>query len=192
MIAGADDIFMPDVLAEILLRRLHALQRQQHGRIALAQRNQEMHAISMLTQQFHDAEHPMSLIVDTINSICTQFGVYAVAITIDEGERLHLYAGTQNIDNRRRLYESMANMHEYDPLQQVLTYGMSQIYSDIKRHPYYTPIPVIEDPESALILPLKYNEQSFGSIALFGKGRIFQQSNLAPFELMAASSYPRN
>ncbi len=186
MIAGADDIFMPDVLAEILLRRLHALQRQQHGRIALAQRNQEMHAISMLTQQFHDAEHPMSLIVDTINSICTQFGVYAVAITIDEGERLHLYAGTQNIDNRRRLYESMANMHEYDPLQQVLTYGMSQIYSDIKRHPYYTPIPVIEDPESALILPLKYNEQSFGSIALFGKGRIFQQSNLAPFELMAS------
>jgi len=186
MIAGTDDIFMPDVAAEILLRRLHALQRQQQEKISLAQRNQETHAISMLTQAFHDAEHPMSLIVDTIESICTNFGVYAVALTIDEGERLHLYAGTQHIDNRRRLYESMANMHEYDPLRQVLTYGMSQIYVDIKRHPYYTAIPVIEEPQSAMILPLKYNEQVFGSLALFGKERVFQQSNLAPFELLAS------
>jgi len=47
------------------------------------------------------------------------------------------------------------------------------------------PIPTIERPKSAIILPLRHGHQSLGSIALFSNTTEFTMDDLVPYELLA-------
>lgn len=190
--AGADEILMGNMPLDKFVHRLNlVLTHYQRNRI-LARRTNNLHAISMLAQDLYNAEHPKSLIVDTIDSLCTAFGIYAVAITIDEGEETHMYAGVRGQKHRRRPYESSGVMQVYDPLYYVIISGVSMIFRDITLHPNYQSIPAIDNPGPALIVPLKYGEQTLGSMALFSDSEPFNNGDLASYELLAthiASAY---
>lgn len=190
--AGADDVVLRDVPIAQFMHQLKLLLRHHSKNQSLAWRTQKLHAVSMLAQKLHNTDHPMTLITETIDAVCKNFNIYGVAITIDEGDMTHLYAGIHGIDNRRRLYESTAKMHMYDPLYQVIANGVSLICKDVKNHPYYTPIPVIDRPRSAVIVPLKYGDQVLGSLGLFSEDHDFTNNDLATYELLAthfASAY---
>ena len=190
--SGADDVILSSISVDAFLNRLQLLLRHQRKNQEFWRRSKTLHAISILSQQLHNAEHPMSLIVETINAVCSDFDVDGMAITIDRGGIFHLYAGSNDINNRRRLYESSVRPHRYDPLYHVIASEIYLVCKDISKHPYYTAIPVIDDPRSAIIMPLKYGDQILGSMALFSSGSNLTSEDLAPYELLAthfASAY---
>lgn len=183
--AGASDIISSDIVVDNLMQRITPMLNQSKKNRVLAERTRKLHATNLLAHKLHNSEHPTTLIVETIDWICTYFDVYGVAITLDKGSNLHLYAGTRDTNNRRRIYESTAEMRPYDPLLQVITSGVSLIVADITRHPEFVPIPVIQDPKSTIIVPLKQGLQTIGSLALFAKDVAFTSDDLATFELLA-------
>jgi two-component system KDP operon response regulator KdpE len=190
--AGADEVLMSDLSLDKFVHRLNLVMAQYQRNRLLAQRTKHLHAISMLAQDLYNAEHPKSLIVDTIDSLCNAFGIYAVAITIDSGDAPHLYAGIRGQKHRRRPYESTIAMQVYDPLYYVIISGVSMIFRDITLHPNFQPIPVVENPKAAMIVPIKYGEQTLGSMALFSDNEPFNNGDLASYELLAthvASAY---
>ncbi|MAU11403.1 MAG: hypothetical protein CL607_16395 [Anaerolineaceae bacterium] len=184
--AGVDDILTQEAPSETLLRRFRLLLRQRRQNLALARRNQNLHSITMVSRRLHNADHPASLIVDAINTLCTAFSLYGVAIAINQGDTQKLYAGTAGVNDNRRLYESAIPLHNYDPFLQCIRSGMSQIYRDLNTHPFYTPIPVLPDTHSAIIVPLTYGEQILGALAVFNTHeRSFSPDELMLYELLA-------
>lgn len=190
--AGADEVLMGDTPLDKFIHRLNLVLLHYQRNRTLARRTANLHAVSILAQDLYNAEHPKSLIVDTIDALCSSFGIYAVAITIDDGDTPHLYAGVRGQKHRRRPYESTTAMQVYDPLYYVIISGVSMIFGDITKHPNYQHIPAIENPGSAMIVPLKYGEQTVGSMTLFSDDEPFTNRDLASYELLAthvASAY---
>lgn len=183
---GADDVMFSAMDTEAVAYRIHLLLRQRHKNLALARRTRDLHNISLLARELHAADQPNTLLTHVIETIGNTFGIYGVAVTVDQGDYLHLYAGSRETSGSGRLYESTAPMHDYDPLSYVITTGISQIYGDIRKHPYYQSIPTINDPVSALVIPLKYGEQVLGSLALFAQTETFNANDLAAYELLAS------
>jgi|GEM_PF-362467 len=183
--SGAADAMSASLATEMMLQRISALVRQQQNNKEQAFRTRKLHAINLLSQKLHNAEHPTLMIVDAIELICSYFDVYGVAVTIDNGDHYHLYAGTRDINNRRRLYETKAAMDTDDPLRQVILSKMSIVFPDISLHPHFTPIPVIQNPRSTVVVPVKHGAQVIGSLAFFSDGAPYSSADVAMFELLA-------
>lgn len=183
--AGAADAMSTKLDANMMLQRISALVRQHQNNKEQAFRTRKLHAINLLSQKLHNAEHPTLMIVDAIELICNYFDIYGVAVTIDNGDHYHLYAGTRDINNRRRLYETKAAMDTDDPLRQVIVSKMSIVFPDISLHPNFTPIPVIQKPGPTVVVPVKHGTQVLGSLAFFSDASTFTPGDVAIFELLA-------
>lgn len=183
--AGAVDTMSADHETDMMMRRINSLVRQSQKNQELAFRTRKLHAVNLLSQKLHITEHPTVMIVDAIELICNYFDIYAVAITIDNNDHFQLYAGTRNINNRRRLYETKLNMDSNNPLRQVIASKMSLVFPDIKPHPFYKQIPVIKSPESSVIVPIKHGSTILGSMALFSDKERLTSADVAIFELLA-------
>ncbi|MBK9747022.1 MAG: winged helix-turn-helix domain-containing protein [Chloroflexi bacterium] len=183
--AGVSDLVMESITEENFAYRLQVLKLQKAKLDAIQRRTHMVHTVSMLTQQFQLTEHPMVFLADSIEALCRNLGLCGTAIVIKQDDTLNLYAGTVTADNRPRFHESRAKVHPYNPLSQVLQSGVSMLIPDVLKHPYYSAIPIIDNPESALILPLRHNGQLMGSLALFAKSNFFSTEDLAPYELIA-------
>jgi two-component system, OmpR family, KDP operon response regulator KdpE len=190
--AGADDIFEPDIEIESFLPRLRLLLRQTAKSKLAENQTQVMHAASILAQQFHNSKNLNELIVDAIDSVCKSFDLSGMSILIMEDEELQLYTGTSSIENQAQISAASAKLHDYNPLVQVMESGMSLISQDIRKHRYYSPLPIIEDPKAAIIVPLRFGNQLFGSIGIYSRGEDLANEYLVSFELLAthfASAY---
>lgn len=185
--AGVDDFLSADAPEEALRRRLQLMLRQRRQNLVLARRNQNLHAVTLLSRRLHSADHPMNLIMETIDHVSATFDLYGLVIALDEGDKVHIYAGSRGVNNQRRLYESAVPIHNYDPFRQTMTTGTVQIFRDLNQHPFYTPIPVLPEARSAIIVPLKYGEQTFGAVGVLATDQqLLERDDLVIFELLAS------
>ena len=187
MEAGADDFLTADLSSEELQRRLRLILRQRRQARALAQRNQNLQSITLLSRRLHSATDPHTLIGDTIDLASKTFGLYGLAIVLGEGDSYQIYAGREGMAAEGSLYESIVYLKDYDPFRRVIQSGIVQVFGNIVADPYFVPIPVLPTPESAIILPLNYQEHKFGAMAVFGTSRHpLSQDDLLIYELFAS------
>src|SRR5262249_52036451 len=97
MEAGAEDLVTSDLAIEELQRRLRLILRQRRQARALAQRNQNLQSINLLARRMHGATDPHALIEDTIDTACSTFQLYGMAVVLGDGDgdRFQLYAGRE-------------------------------------------------------------------------------------------------
>ncbi|MCB9450906.1 MAG: response regulator [Anaerolineaceae bacterium] len=168
MESGADDVLLPEIPGDELVRRLRLILRQRRQNQALSQRNQNLQAITVVARRLHSATEPLELIQDTIDLACSTFKLYGLAIVLGEGDTFQLYAGREGTSADSGLYESQIILKDYDPFRRVIQSGIVQVFRNIVADPHYVPIPVLPTPTSAIIVPLNYQEHKFGAMAVFG------------------------
>ncbi|MCB9456328.1 MAG: response regulator [Anaerolineaceae bacterium] len=187
MESGADDVLLPEIPGDELERRLRLILRQRRHNQILAQRNQNMQAITVVARRLHSATEPLELIHDTIDLASTTFKLYGLAIILGEGDSYQLYAGREGAAVNSGLYESQIILKDYDPFRRVIQSGIVQIFRNIVADPHYIPIPVLPTPESAIIVPLNYQEHKFGAMAVFGTSQHpLSHDDLLIYELFAS------
>lgn len=187
MEAGADDILIHSLPEDELHRRLSLMLKQHAHNLDLARRNRHLHSITLLSRRLHSATDPRSLILETIDLTCSTFGLYGMAIVLDEGDKVRLFAGIEGASDYRRLYESTVHAHKYDPFRRAMETGIVQIFKDITADWHYASIPVLPKAKSAIVLPLKYQDYTIGAIGVFGtQSHPLDHQDLVIFELFAA------
>lgn len=187
MEAGADDLLSYGLPGEELQRRLRLILRQRRQARALAQRNQNLQSITLLARRMHSATEPYALIEDTVDTACSTFRLYGMAIVLGDGENFQLYAGRERGASKGGLSESSLQLKDYDPFRRVIRSGMVQVFRNIVADPHYVPIAALPSPESAIILPLNYQEHHFGAMAIFGTGsQPLSHDDLLIYELFAS------
>jgi two-component system KDP operon response regulator KdpE len=184
MEAGADDFLTASLSSDEFQRRLRLLLRQRRQNRALARRTANLQAITTVSRRIHSASDPHTLIQDTIDIACSTFKLYGMAIMLGEGDTFQIYAGAEGKTDA--LFESMVYPHEYDPFRRAIQSGFVQVFQDINADPYYTAIPVLPRAESAIIVPLNYQDYKFGAMAVFGTTRHpLSNDDLLIYELFA-------
>lgn len=184
--AGASDLLLHSVQREELHRRLRLAIQQRRQNRALARRTQNLQSLTVMARRLHAITDPRTLIAETIDLACRTFKVYGLAIIMDEGDGIHIYAGREGAA-RGALHESTMRPHPYDPFQRVISSGFVQTFRDISSDQYFTPIPVLPRAESAIVLPLTYPEYTYGALAVFGTDSApLSQDDLIIYELFAA------
>ncbi len=187
MEAGADDCLTPDLSSDELERRLRLILRQRKQAQMLAQRNHNLQSITLLARRMHSAADPLSLIHETIDRACGVFKLYGMAVVLVSGNTLQLYAGREGCVAANALYESIHIPKDYDPFWRVIQSGIVQVFQHIVVDPHFVPIPTLPAPESAIILPLAYQEQKLGALAVFGTYQSpLGYDDLLTFELFAS------
>lgn len=186
MEAGATDFLTDNLLTDELHRRMRLVMQQRRQNRALARRNSNLQALSTLSRRLHTATDPKSLIAETIDLTCRTFKLYGMAIVMNEGDTLHLYAGRENV-TRSTLHDSSIRAHRYDPFRRVIQSGFVQTFANISADEYFTAIPVLPKAESTIVVPLTYPEYTYGVIAVFGSpNQPVNQDDLIIFELFAS------
>jgi len=186
MEAGADDFLTSDMSSDELHRRLRLILRQRRQARALVQRNQNLQAITQLARRMHSATEPLLLIQDTIELACSTFKLYGMALVLGDGEAYQIYAGREG-SHDDGFYESAVVLKDYDPFRRVIQSGIVQVFQNIVADPYYVHIPALPAPESAIILPLNYQEHKLGAMAVFGTSRHpLGHDDLLIYELFAS------
>jgi DNA-binding response OmpR family regulator/signal transduction histidine kinase len=110
-----------------------------------------------------------------------------VAIVLGDGDAFHMYAGREGCSTDGSLYENMLSLKDYDPFRRAIQANIVQVFQNIVADPYYIPIPVLPTPESAIIVPLNYQEHKFGAMGVFGTGRNpLTHEDLLIYELFAS------
>ncbi len=187
MEVGVDDFLTGELSTEELHRRLRLMLRQQRQARVLAQRNQNLQSLTMLARRLHSATEPHPLIVDTIDRACSTFKLYGLVIILGEDEPYQMYAGREGCSADGSLYESIVYLKDYDPFRRVIRSSIVQVFQNIVADPHYMPIPVLPTPESAIIVPLNYQEHQLGAMGVFGTGRLpVGHDDLLIYELFAS------
>lgn len=184
--AEVDDLLDASVAPEELERRVLLLLRQRLRNRALARRNRNLHSINILAQRLHNAVSPQTLVMEMIDMVSSTFDLYGLVIALEEGTRIHLYAGSAGLTNVRQLYESVVSTHPYDLFGKTIETGNVQIYHDLTAYRYYVPIPVLPEATNAVILPLIYGDANFGALGVMGTPEHpVSRDDLVIYELIA-------
>lgn len=184
--AEVDDLLEASVPAEDLRRRVLLMMRQRLRNRTLARRNRNLHSINILAQRLHNATAPQTLVMEMIDLVCSAFGLYGLVIALEEGSRIHLYAGSTGLSDVRQLYESVVSTHPYDLFGKTIETGNVQIYHDLTAYRYYVSIPVLPDATNAVILPLLYGDTTFGALGVLGTPENpVSRDDLVIYELIA-------
>lgn len=187
MEAGADDQLTNELSKDELQRRLRRVLKQRRQAQSLAQRNQNLQSITMLARKMHSATEPHDLIQDTIDRACSTFKLYGMAIILSAGDAYQMYAGREGCLTNGTFYENIIYLKDYDPFRRVIQSGIVQVFQNIVSDPYFVPIPTLSTPESAIILPLNFQEHKLGAMAVFGTSRHpLSNDDLLIYELFAA------
>ncbi|HEX2905712.1 MAG TPA: response regulator [Phototrophicaceae bacterium] len=187
MEAGVDDFLTSDLSTAELQRRLRLILRQRRQANILAQRNQNLQSMTLLARRLHSATDPHALIVDTIDKACSTFKLYGLAIVLNADEPFQMYAGHENCSADGTVYESIQYLKDYDPFRRVIRSGIVQVFQNIVADPHYVPIPVLPTPESAIIVPLNYQEHKLGAMGVFGTSQLpLSHDDLLIYELFAS------
>jgi two-component system KDP operon response regulator KdpE len=185
--AGADDILAIGLPKDEMNRRLELNLHQRRQAQALSQRNQNLHSITQLTRRMHSATDPYALIQDMIERASTTFHLYGMALMLVEGDGYHFYTGGNPAVVPDGLYETVITPARYDPFYRVMQSNMVQWFQNIKADPNFVPIPNLPDVESAIVLPLSYQDYRAGTLAVFGTPRQpLVNDDLLIYELFAS------
>lgn len=185
--AGADDVLHLDISSEELNRRLRLILRQRRQAQSLAQRNQNLQSVTLMSRRMHSATEPQVLIQDTIDIASRTFKLYGVVIVLSDGDAYQMVAGREGATASNTFYESIVYLKDYDPFRRVIQSGIVQVFQNIVTDPHFFSIPALPAPESAIILPLNYQEHKLGAMGVFGTGRNpLSQDDLVIYELLAS------
>ncbi|MEZ4667191.1 MAG: response regulator [Anaerolineae bacterium] len=187
MEAGADDFLTPKLAGEELQRRIRLILKQRRQAQSLALRNQNLQSINVLARKMHSATEPHNLIEDTIDRASSTFKLYGMAIVLADGELFQMFAGREGCSSNNSMYEARVKLEPYDPFRRVIQSGIVQVFQNIVTDPYFAPISALPAPDSAIILPLNFQDQKLGAMAVFGTGRNpLSHDDLLIYELFAA------
>ncbi len=186
MEAGATDFLTGDLYKEELHRRLRLVLQQRRQNRALARRNSNLQALTTLARQLHTANDPQTLVAEAIDLACRTFNLYGMAIVMQEGEMLQVYAGQEGI-TAENLHATSVRAHQYDPFRRVIQSGFVQTFADIKEDSYFTAIAGLPDIEAVIAVPLGYPGYTYGVLAACGSPENpLDQDDLIIYELFAA------
>jgi DNA-binding response OmpR family regulator/signal transduction histidine kinase len=186
MDAGATDLLTGDQHRDELQRRVRLVLQQRRQAQALAHRNNNLQALTTLSRQLHTAINSRALIVEAISLTCRTFDLYGMAIVLHQGEMLHVYAGQESV-TEHSVFESTYTPNIYDPFRRAIDTGFVQTFNNIREDDFFTPIPVLPEVESAILVPLASPDFAYGTLAAFGKlNQPLNQDDLIIFELFAA------
>lgn len=183
--AGVTDYLTNGLYTEELHRRLRLVLQQRRQNRALARRNNNLQALTALARRLHTATDPKTLIAETIDLTCRTFKLYGMAIVMNEGDSIHIYAGGEGA-TKNSLHDAVMQAQPYDPFRRVIQSGFVQTFMDIKSDQYYTPISVLPKVQSAILVPLTFPEYTYGALAVFGGSRPLDNDDLIIYELFAA------
>lgn len=185
MEAGADDVLDFELNGEELARRLRLILRQRRQNITLAHRNHNLHLITMVSRRLHSAPTQQSFVHDAFDILCSTLQLYGAAVVVNEENVLKLYAlRTGSGDDR--FYEGPIHLQEYDPFQRVMEGGVIQLYVDVNLDQFYLPPPPLQNASSAIFVPLNYQDDIVGTLAVFGTtSKPLDQEDVALYELFA-------
>jgi two-component system, OmpR family, KDP operon response regulator KdpE len=186
MEAGATDFLNDALNKEELHRRLRLVLQQRRQNRALARRNSNLQALTALVRRLHTATDPETLIAETIDQTCKTFQLYGMAIVMQEGDMLQIYAGREGTAPES-LHSSSFRAHQYHPFRRVIDSGFVQTFADIQSDSYFIPIPALPDAASAIMVPLNNAAYTIGVLAVFGDTRHpLDQDDLIIHELFTA------
>ncbi len=187
MEAGADDILIGKLSVEEMLRRIRLVLRQRRQAQALMQRTQNLQSINLLARRMHSAIEPLELIHDTLDRACATFKLYGMAIVLADGNLFQMYAGREGSSATNGFYHATMQLEPYDPFRRVIQSGIVQVLQNIVSDPNYVPIPIFPSPESAIILPLTFQDYKIGALGVFGTNRNpLSHDDLLIYELFAS------
>ncbi len=187
MEAGADDILTTTLSAEELQRRLQLVMRQRKQAQALVQRTQNLQSINNLARRMHSAVEPIDLIQDTLERACSTFKLYGMVIVLADGNAFQMYAGREGATANEGFYHATIQLGAYDPFRRVIQSGIVQVLGNIVADPNYVHIPIFPTPESAIVLPLTFQEYKIGALGVFGTHRNpLSHDDLLIYELFAS------
>ncbi|NWG16459.1 MAG: response regulator [Chloroflexi bacterium] len=187
MEVGVDDFLTGDLSSEELQRRLRLILRQRRQARVLAQRNQNLQSLTLLSRRMYSATDPHALVLDTIDKACSTFKLYGVAIVLHDDDPFQMFAGREGCSADGTLFESILYLKDYDPFRRVIRSGFVQVFQNIVADPNYMPIPALPAPESAIIVPLNYQEHKLGAMGVFGTGHLpVGHEDLLLYELFAS------
>jgi DNA-binding response OmpR family regulator len=185
--AGADDFLTDSMSKEEVGRHLTLMLKQHRQNRALAQRTQNLHAMASLSRLLYNAQEQNSLLYEAAQLLINTYRLYGVAFVLRAGDVLHLYAGSEQSSTRGRMYESILRFDRSDPFCWTLENNITQVYQNISDNPNYSQIPVLGMAESCLIVPLVYQDQTLGAMAIFAQpGVSLSHEDLIVFEPFAA------
>lgn len=185
--AGADFVIMPSDSQINVDRAMILSLRQAQQRRNLVQRNRKLYEITLLARHLHSNTDPEALIAETIDLVCSTFRLDGMAVALSEADSLHFYAGQAGAVQNDNLYQSRVHVQDYEPFQRVISSSIVQIFDDISSDIHFVPFPVLKASASAIILPLRYQNDNWGAMAFFrGAEQPFTLDDLFIYETLAA------
>ena len=168
MEAGADDILVKSNSQGYLGQRLKlCLKRNEQDR-KFIQANRKLYEIMLLTRQLHSYTDPQALIETMIKLVCNTFNLYGVAVAIPEDGIMRVYSGHGSDQEQTVIMQSLRDLQPNEPLARSIESGLIEMFDDISRVPYYMALPNLPNAQSSLIIPLRYQADTLGSLAIFG------------------------
>jgi two-component system KDP operon response regulator KdpE len=193
--AGVDDFLTRRMPKDKLYHHIELTLRQYRQNRELVQLNRKLHALAALSNLLHSAADPTTLIQRAIRLIANTFRLHGIAVLLKEGDVFRLYAGSEEIGSRNRLYETILRPTETDAFLWTFRSRITQLYSNITANPNYVAIPVLSEAESVAIIPLTHQDTTLGVMAIFAvKGRPLTREDMIIYEQLGAqlSSALRN
>ncbi|MCC7448967.1 MAG: response regulator [Anaerolineae bacterium] len=186
MRAGADAFLMRRTSGGELHYHVKQILNQHRQNRSLVQLNHKLHALASLPRLLYSAPDPYTLILQATKLIRNTFRLYGVALILQDGDLFRLYAGSEEVTHKNKLYESIVRPNEFDPFIWTMHNRVAQIYEDINKNPNYTPIPILTEVQAAVILPLIHQNRTLGTMAIFAQaGDTFTQEDLIIYEQFA-------
>ena len=174
-----DEIIVPPVTPQALDLKLQWLlsRRQQRQRIKRYQRNLSwMKDILQLNNQ-------TSSIQQVFGAVCERFGLRQILILPQNHQEASYLFSCDTVE----IEEMTTYAQPYDPFAQVIETGKNALYNEITSHPYYAPLPYVENPSSVIIIKLP-EDTGLATLALYGKNsQALTQEDLSVFEIFASS-----
>lgn len=175
---NVDDVLTSDLNQREVERRIQWAIKRHQNKFALTQRRDHLQTITTLLQYMQTQDSVLDIMA-TLNDL---FGLQAsVIFPMDP-------TGVTRIlkHDAMAFTNAPTYMQEYDPFMQVIEMGKSQYYRDIVAHPYYTPLPTLENPKSVIITPIAGDDPTMGAVALFAQHDAqFSEADIATFEIFA-------
>src|SRR5579871_2351385 len=169
MDAGADDVLLASYSPDYLRRKLDIHGKRGHQNRASARRNRKLYESAKLTGQLHAHTEPQTLIQETIRTIIQSFSLYGAAIAIPENGILRVYSGQAQYQKANPIIQTLHDPDPDEPFYRVLQTGHVEFFEDITLDLHYSPLPMLPQVCSAILVPLKYQTEIMGAIAVFGQ-----------------------
>jgi len=187
MDAGAEAVLLASSPQDYLKRSLDISLRRYKRSLADAQRNRKLYEMTLLTGQLRVHRDPQTLIQESIRSISQVFSLHGVGIAIPENGILRIYSGQVEAQKMSQIIQILRDPDPQEPFNRVLQTGHTEFFEDITLDLHYQALPMLPQACSAILVPLTYQTEILGVIAVFARmEEPFSIDDIILYEMLAA------